>query len=63
MIHITIMQNLNPKFVLFYARKKRIKSDMFGRFENNYSDLHFLFLCRSEYKVFEVEYNIDYIQI
>jgi hypothetical protein len=59
MIHPTIMQNLNPKFLLFCA-KKMTKSNMFWRFENDYSYIqfcHFLsFLCSSEYKVFEIDF-------
>jgi hypothetical protein len=45
MIHLTILQNLNPKFVLFCARQKMTKSDVFGRFEKDYSDLQFCHFC------------------
>jgi hypothetical protein len=72
MIHPTIMQNLNPKFLLFCA-KKMTKSNMFWRFENDYSYIqfcHFLsFLCSSEYKYLKLifytfaGYIIDYMRI
>jgi hypothetical protein len=69
MIYFIITQNFNPKFVLF-CLEKITKSDIFGRFENDYSDLHFCYFCvdqnikylKSIFYAF-VKYNIDYIQI
>jgi hypothetical protein len=69
-IHPTIMQYLNPKFFSFWAKKKKTKSDMFWRFENDYSNVHFCHFSETRnIKYFKfifctfLRYIVDYMLI